>query len=407
MADVVENLNALHKEVFADGVPNLVPKYAKVQELVGFNKKKEMGLKYVQPVRLAYPAGFTHALGDGTAGAFSLNDATSGTVKRAEVTAAQILLKDQMDYETAAKASAGGSKSFKEATGFFYEGMQLAIRKRLETELLYGQAGLGVVESYEATGDASVTISAPTWAAGIWAGLVGTTIDVHSANTSTVRGSVQITGVDVENRNLILSAAVTGCVAGDYLYFKGAYGAEMLGIYGILTTASKFGIDGALFDLWKTPSKAITAALTFNDVKSAVAKSVAKGLMEDVELLLNPVTWDNLLTDVSSLRRTDKSEIKKLEIGTEQLSYFTQSGKVSIHAHNMVKQGHAMGLVSPGQYWERLGASDVTFGTPGFNQDMFRQIDGKAGIEARAYSHQCIFTAAPAKSFIITGIVNS
>jgi hypothetical protein len=48
----------------------------------------------------------------------------------------------------------------------------------------------------------------------------------------------------------------------------------------------------------------------------------------------------------------------------------------------------------------------VTFGTPGFKDDMFRQIDGKAGIEARAYSHQCIYSSAPAKNFIITGIVN-
>jgi hypothetical protein len=406
VADVVENLNALHKEVFADGVPDLVPNGAKLQQKVLFDKKAEMGLKYVQPVRLAYPGGFTHALGDGTEGAFSLNDAKSGTVKRAEVTAAQILLKDQMDYETAAKASRGDKKSFKEGTKFFYEGMQKALRKRIETQLWHGAQGLGVIETYT-SGDPSIVISAATWASGIWAGLEGTEIDVQQVNTSTVRGSVTISSVDVENRKLTLSGTVTGCAAGDYVYFKGCYGKEMTGAMGILANAtSLFGISAATYSLWKSPSYAVgSAAFSFGAIKKGISKAVAKGLDEDIVLFVNPGAWDDLLSDVAALRRTDKSEIKKLQIGAESIEFYSQNGKVEIVPTIFMKQGNAAALCV--DYWKRLGASDVTFGTPGFGGEMFHHLETKAGIEARAYSHQAIFSEAPAKNILWTGIVNS
>lgn len=404
MADVVENLNALHKEVFSNDVPDLVPAYAKIQQLVKFDKKAELGLKYVQPVRLAYPGGFTQALGDGTAGAFSLNDAKSGTVKRAEVTAAQILLKDQMDYETAAKASSGGAKAFKEGTGFFYEGMQKAVRKRVESQLLYGNASIGKVSAY-AAGTPSITIATSDWAAGIWAGMEGMEIDVQSGSTSTVRGTVTVAGVDIENRLITLSGTVTGAAANDLVYFKGGFATEMSGIYKIMAnTGSLFGIDAAVYSLWKSYAKTVTAALQIGDVKSAIAGSVSKGLDEDLVLFLNPRTWDNVSNGLESLRRTDKGDIKKLDVGAEEIVIHSQNGSTAFVAHNMVKEGHGFGLCMP--TWKRLGAADVTFGTPGFKDDMFRQIDGKAGIEARAYSHQCIFSSAPAKNFIITGIVN-
>jgi len=406
MADVVENLNALHKEVFAEGVPDLIPQAAKLQQEISFDKEKELGLKYVRTVRLAYPGGFTHEVGDGTAGAFSLNDAKSGTVKRAEVTAYQIVLKDQMDYETAAKASAGGKKAFKEGTAFFYEGMQKAARKRLETNLLWGQNGLGVVGTYT-SGDPSVTLSAASFAPGIWAGLEGTEIDVHSGSTSTVRGTVTVAGVDIESRKITLSGTVSGCAANDVLRFKGSYSKEMMGLYGILTTDSKFGIDGATYSLWKAVSHSIGGAASFVGVKKGISKAVAKGLDEDLLLLVNPGAWDDIMTDIASLRRTDKNDVKKVEIGAEEIVFHSQNGMTRIVSHIMMKEGNAMGLCRPKDNWSRLGAADFTFGTPGFGDDMFHQLQGKAGIEARSYSHQALFCDAPAKNIIFTDIVNS
>lgn len=404
MADVVTNLNALHKEVFAEGVPDLVPSSTKIQQLVSFDKQKELGLKYVQPVRLAYPSGFTHAKGDGTAGAFALNDAKAGTVSRAEITAAQILLKDQMDYETAAKASSAGSKSFKEGTKFFYEGMQKALRKRIETQLMYGGQALGDVGAYN-VGTKTITVLASTFAPGIWSGLEGCEVEVFIAGGAS-RGTDIIASVDIDAQKLVLTTGIAAIVATDVIYFKGAKGNEMTGIHGILAnSASLFGIDASVYSLWKATSHAVGGAMSFAALKKGISKAVAKGLDEDMTLLLNPKAWDDMLTDVASLRKTDRSEIKKLEIGAEQLVFHSQNGKVEVIPSIFVKEGFAYGLVT--DYWKRLGAADVTFGTPGFGGEMFRQLDTRAGVEARAYSHQCVFCEAPAKNILYTGIVNT
>jgi hypothetical protein len=226
-------------------------------------------------------------------------------------------------------------------------------------------------------------------------------------NTSTVRGTVYIVGVNVETRVITISGTVTNAAAGDYVYFKGAYGKEMAGVQKILSnTGSLFNIDAATYSLWKPTSHALSStALSFGAVKAAIAKAVAKGLDEDVTLYVSPGAWDNVMTDIAATRRTDKNDVKKVEIGAEEIVFHSQNGMTSIVPSIFVKEGYAYGLCIP--HWERLGASDVTFGTPGFGGDMFRQIDGKAGVEARAYSHQCIFSAAPAKNFLITGIVNS
>lgn len=406
MADVVEDLNTLHKEVFANGVPDLVPNSAKLQKELKFQQKElELGLKYVQTVRLSYPGGFTHAKADGTAGAFSLNDSKAGTQKRAEVTGSQIVLRDQLSYEDAAKASRGGAKAFEPALSFFYAGLQKAMRKRIETELLYGGASIGKILTYTG-GDPSIVITLADWAPGIWSGMEGSEIDVHSGATSTVRGSVTVAGVDIENRKITLSGTVTGAAADDLVYFKGAYGNEMSGVYSCLVNAgSLFGISAATYSLWKSTSHAVTGALSFGAIKKAVAKAVSKGLEEDVTLWVNPGGWDDLMTDIASLRRTDKAEVKKVEMGAEELVYHSQNGAIRVMPHSYVKQGHALGMCMP--YWKRIGAADVTFNVPGSGDKVFFDLASKAGIEARCYTLQSIFAEAPAKNFIITGIVNS
>jgi hypothetical protein len=162
MADVAENLNALHKTVFNDGVPDLVPQIAKVQKEFEFNSESKLGDYYEMPVRLALPAGFTHEVSDGSAGVYTLNDAKAGTTSKAKVYAYQTVLRDQLSYEDAAKCS-GGQASYKKGAGFFFEGMNKAARKRIETNLLYGQMGIGELSAYT-SGTPSITIKLAEWA---------------------------------------------------------------------------------------------------------------------------------------------------------------------------------------------------------------------------------------------------
>jgi len=404
VADVAENLNNLHKEVYPDGVPDLIPSVAKIQNDIKFNKQEMLGSKYVQPVRLALPGGFTSALGDGTAGAFSLNDAKAGTQGKAEVTGCQLVLRDQLPYEDAAKA-VKGKASFADGTKFFYEGMQKSMRKRLETMFLYGNVGIGKLSAYS-SGTPSITIALSDWSPVIWAGLEGTEIDIMNGTTSTVRGSVTISSVDVENRIITISATVNGAAANDIVYFKGGYGTEMSGIHKIMAnTGSLFNISASTYQLWKSSNLAITGALSFNAVKKAISKAVGKGLMDNVKLYVNHGGWDDLASDIASLRTIDKSEIKKVDIGAEEIVYHSQNGKVEIVSHPMVKEGFAYGLAAAS--WKRVGSADVAFGAPGFGGEPFFHLGSKAGVEARLYTSQAIFSEMPGTSFYISGIVNS
>lgn len=425
MADAAENLNVLAKEVFGDaGVPDLIPNMTKIQQDIPFSKKEMLGLKFAQTVRLAYPAGFTHAKGDGTAGAFSFQDAVGGTQARAELTGSQILLRDQMSYEDAAKCS-GGKESFKEGTKYFFEGLQSAMRKRVEIQLWYGAQGLGVAAS-SANVDSThtaVTFTAASWNPGTWGGQEGTAVNWYTSATS---GTIVSSGadaifvvqkVDNVNRKVTFTGTTTGIAAldtsisslGRVPFYVGAYGNEMTGIVGILNnTGSLFGINATTYQLWGATQYAPTSgALTFAKVKKAVALAVGKGLDEDVKLYLNPSTWDDVNTDIAALRRTSKDEVSKVEIGSEEIVYHSQNGKIELVPSIYIKEGIAAGLCNPKRSWKRLGAADVTFNTPGFGGDLFLQLPSAAGVESRVYTHQAAICMEPAKQFIISNIVNS
>lgn len=413
MADVVDNLNTLAKEVFAEGgVPDLVPNGCKVQQLIPFKQKELLGLKYVQVVRLAYPTGFTHALGDGTAGAFALNSANAGAQGRAEIQGAQMVLKDQMSYEDAAKVT-GGKQSFVAGTDYFFEGMQMSAKKRNEVEMLYGQSNLGAVSSCSVSTNATITFTSATWAPGIWLGCEGMALDVYDADDSTklnTNADLVLVSVNNANKQIVVSgnsSDLNAIDAGDLIYYKGAHGNEAAGIRKIMAnTGSLFGINGSTYGLWVATQYAPTSgAFTFAKLKKGLAQAVGKGLDEDIKLLVSPGAWSDLADNIESLRKTDKSETTKVEVGTEEITYKSQNGKTEIIASLYMKEGEAMGLV-PSQ-WKRIGARDITFKTPGFNDQMFFHLPSNAGVEARMYSNQAPFCFSPNKQILFQNIVNT
>lgn len=407
MANVAENLNALHKTVYGQGVPELVPQVAKIQREFAFESGKKLGDYYEQAVRLALPSGFTHEVSDGTAGVYTLNDAKAGTQSKAKIYAYQTVLRDQMAYDDAAKAASGGAQAYKQGTAFFFEGLQRGARKRIETNLLYGQVGVGEVQTYT-SGDPSIVIKTAEWAPQIWSGMKGAEIDVMDASTSTVRATVTITAIDIENRKLTLSATASGCTAADKIYFKGSYAKEMNGIHKILSnTGSLFNIDAGTYDNWKAVSLANgSAALSFKSIKKAIARAAGKGLMDDIVLYVNPLGWDDVAEDILNLRTIQKNEVRRVEIGHEEIVYVSQNGNTRLVSHPMVKEGYAYGMCKP--YWHRIGAADFDLGVPGIDGgNAWFHLDGKAGIEARGYTNQAIFSEMPGVSFMITGIVNT
>lgn len=405
MADApntASSLSGIFKEVYGESGPkDLVPEGTKIQKLIPFvSKQKELGKSYNQPVLLAYEQGFTFSAADNDA--FTLNDSVGSVVKNATVTASQVLLRSQIGYELAARA-AKGRNSFVDSMGLVVESMQKSMRKRLEIQYLYGQSGLATVASVSTN---VLTLSTAEFAPGIWSGMEGAQLDVY--NGSTLRDSCKVVAVDLDARTITVDAAPSGTAANDTLYYKGAYGNEMAGIHKVLTNSgSLFGISASTYTLWKASSTpAGSVALTQAIVGKAVAAAVAKGMDDDLTLLVNPKTWGNLLNDQAALRRhVDKSSKVGFENGAKSIEFYSQNGKISIEPSIYIKEGHAMGITP--DVWKRIGATDVTFKTPGNGDQIFLHLSTKAGYELRCYADVAIFSEAPGKNMIVTGIVNS
>lgn len=422
MADVAENMNTLAKEVFGDkGVPDLVPNNCKLQKNVKFSDADALGLKFVQTVRLAYPQGFTYAKGDGTAGAFAYKDVVGGTQARAEVTGAQIHLRDQMSYEDAMKLT-GSKRSFEKGSLYFFEGMQKAMRKRLEIDLWYGQQGIAVTSSSTNASATStvITINSSYWASGIWSGQEGAALNFYTAVPALVSSGADsvftVTAVNPITKKVTVSGTSTGISALDTAiaagactaWFNGSYGNQMTGLHGIIgNTGSLFGISAASFSLWGSTQFAPTTAgpLSYDKVKKAVARAVAKGLDDDLDLYVSPGAWEDMSNSLASLVRYSGKDKAKYEIGAEALEIFGQNGKITVIPSIHIWEGFSYGVCPDAV--KRVGAADVTFSLPGFDKSaLFLPITGYAGVEARALTHQAIFSDSPGKLFYVSNLVN-
>lgn len=393
-----EDFSAVHKIAYGEGVPELVPDIALVQKDIKFNPAEAMGEYFEQAVRLSLPGGFTRALGDGSAGVVTLAGAAGGTQKKAKVYGYQLVLQDQISYEDLNKAAKAGPQAYKKSTALFWEGMQLSMRKMLEIMALYGNSGIGKVQSYSASNASysnqpTLTIAEADWAPQIWCGFEGTTLSVMNGTSSSERGEANIVSVDVDNRVVVLSTTVSGATANDIVYFKDGYGAEMYGLYSILSnTGTMFNINAATYANWKTPKHTVSGAFSFQALKKGLSKGSAKGLMNDITVYCSDGAFDDLTGDIHQLRQVDKSEVRKIELGQDEVVYKRGGVSAIIKPHSMVKNGHALGVVT--SMAKRVGAADFSFGMPGEEKIWF-DLEGKTGKEGRAYTHQGIFVEQP------------
>lgn len=418
MATTVDTnqLNGLFKEVYADAVENLVPECGIVQKRVRFSEAdKDLGNKYHQPVVVTQEHGVTYAGPD--AGAFAINTPVALTMKDAQVQGYQMLLASRMSYDAAHRASQG-KKAFVQATEFLVTNMVESLAKRVEVALLYGQTGLGQVNGYTNTSSTVTTVhfTTATWSAGIWTGAEGAIIEFFDGATQ--KGTdFTITAVDNTNRKITVSGSsgditaletALGSLTLD-VFWNGAKGNEMAGIDKIMTnTGTLFNVDASAYALWKSTSySAGSASLNFNKINFAINQAVQRGLMEDVIVLCNPLTWADVANDLAALRDYDSSYSNaKLDLGAKSIMFHGVNGRVELVPHPMVKEGES--FVLPVARAKRIGATDITFKVPGDPDDkVFIHLSGNAGFELRSYTDQAIFVDSPAKLVKITGIVNS
>lgn len=408
--NTVDVLDGFFKEIYADKIENLVPEGVKVYNMVDFvGEEKQTGNLYHQPIILGLEHGITYGGADGNA--FNLNAAVAGIMKDAQVQGYEMVLRSNLSI-AAASRSEKTQQAFEKVTKHLVANMLRSFVRRLEVQLMYGQAATGIGK-IAASGVSSntFTIDDKEWAPGIWAGAEGMEISVYDVTLATYRGDCKVNAVSFDDKSITVNLAPAGTVATDIFFYKGAYGNEFAGLDKIISnTGTLFNVSAASYQLWK--GNVLSNSGTGRDismalVESAVARSVEKGLADqDVSVIVNPNSWNVLLTEQAAKRSYDQSYSQsKMSNGAKEIEFFGQNGLIKIIPSIYCKAGSA--YIFPPEEFMRMGSSDATFIQPGFDGKFFRLLSDANGYELRCYTDQALFCQAPAKCSILRDIEGS
>jgi hypothetical protein len=368
-----------------------------------------VGRKFLFPVALTNELGFT--FGDGTV--FAHNASIAAEYKEAELDPAPVILKTRISQQAANRMKVAGDKSLINQVALRTGKMKESLMKVAEINILHGGRGIGSLSavSDDGSGTNVLTISAATWAPGVWAGMEGLKLDAYTSTTKQNSAALTISVVDFENKQITVTGANADTAAIDansVLYLYGAYGVEQTGIIQQLdNSGSLFGIDASAYSLWKAPELNVAGSLTLGKILEGQSKAVSQGgLDEDVMLFLSPKTFESINDDVSALRSLDSSyNSSKVEVGSKSIKFHGQAGIIEIMAHPFMKEGEAFS--HPKSCLRRIGACDIEFVKDENAQGYFRALEGYGGYQCIAQFEFQIFVTSPAKCVFYYGIVNS
>lgn len=340
----------------------------------------------------------------------------------AQVRPAQITLVSQISYD-ALSQSLGSGAAFLSATKLITKRMIDSMSKRVELAALYGGSGLGKTaltgsSNTNATTEV-VAFTTASWSDGIWAGTVNNQVQFYNGITLISSGADSVFTISAVNptlQTLTVTGTSTGITALNAnvvttpitldIYFNSAFGNEMTGVSAILlNTGTLFNISAATYDLWKANVIDNAAGkLTFLALQNAVAVAVGRGLDTEVDVLVNPKVWANLVTSQSGARRFDSSYKKSvMENGAEKLTFYSQNGTMNITPSLYVKQGDC--FVLPFEHMQRIGSMDIEFMPQVMGSDEFFQyVPGFNAYELRLWTNQQIFIELPARCVLINNI---
>jgi hypothetical protein len=403
-------LDGLYKDVYGDSLESLVPDFGILTKKISFSTAKKTGRDFVVAVKLSNEHGFTY--GSGLA---PLAGIISSDVEDAKVRGSSFTLQTGFSYDAAANMVAGGKEAFISGTKFKFMAMMESATARLEQQIVYGGLGLGTMSDSTNVDSTHTTIqiSAASWAPGTWSATEGAALDVYNGNTKVnTNGPVTVDSVDAVAKTVTVSGvladitAIDALAAGAYsVEYAGSHNNEMVGLRSIAaSTGSLYGVGGS-YGLWKGNVVAAGAVnLTLKKIYQSLVPAIGKGLLEDVTCLVSPATFATLANDEASLRQYN-TQAKKADRGFGEIEFTGANGKISVLAHPMAREGEA--ILFPENRAERIGATDLTFKTPGREDEMFLQMAGHTGYECRLYSEQALFLPCPAKCTVITGISNA
>lgn len=402
------SLDTAFKYVQENKLKYLTSNHAILLNMVPMKDNDILGRKFLLPVALTFELGITY--GDGTV--YTLNDAIAAVYEEIEVDPTPVSLRTRVSQSAANRWKAGSKKSVINNVAIRAGQMKKSMQKFAEISMLHGRTGIGDLTAVsDSSGTNVLTISAATWAPGIWAGMTGMKLDAYTSTTKqNTNAALVVDSIDFANRQVTVTGNTADTAAIDsnsVLYPYGAYGNEQYGIkYQLDTSGSVFGIDSSSYELWKAQEYSVSGDLTMSEILKGVAKAVnIGGLDEDVVLLLNPEVYEDLNADLSALVDMDP-KVSKGEIGYNSITYKGQAGKIHIVPHPYMMYGDAFSM--PKSCIRRVGATDIDF-MKDDEGGYWRSLDvaGYAGYQCTGqYEFQVVLTE-PAKCVYFKGITNA
>lgn len=410
--NTLSTLNGYVKKVYGE-LDDVVPASSVIYDAVQFEEAKKIGDSFNFPVLLTLENGFTI---NGDAGTVvSLNAAANAVSQNAAIKGVELIGRAQMAYLLASRAAAEGPAAFGKAWGQILLNLKTSHMKRLELMLLYGQLGLGVVESRSSD---SVVITEASWSPATWCGLEGALFQFWTGTSASETQHGLTTGSTlstINNSTRTLSFASggpsggTAVAAGDVIYFYGARTtttfSECVGLMKMAgNSGSLFGIDAATYNLWAGNAVTSFGNITMGKLLDAVASAVDRGLDERVKLAVCPKAYEVLNADLAAARHFDGSYSReKGENGFQKIVYNGQMGQVEVVVHPFLRRGDA--VVFPPSQLKLIGSADVGMGVPGTDgRDVFFHLQEKNAVEARTFSDLGLLCLAPARLVSIAGI---
>ena len=384
-----------------------LPNFAVLQRAFPFDTAKRVGRKFIYPVVLRGPQGFTYArTGTASKTAYTLNDPVTAETQEAELEGSEMTLQEDIAIGML-KAAQNPDASYAPIVPKTLQLMREACQFRLELELLYGRYsyGIGAVESVVdgGAGTCTVVISRATWAGGIWARMENAYIDVYDDDGDPIRNAatIQVTGVDPATRTLTLTgteAELDTIVAGDIIVPRGWAGATYVAagtssncFHGLAktlghTSGDLHSIDASSYSMWKgNRASAGSAKATLKKLLDVDGYAAARGATEDMESYLNNFVWNDIANDAMLLRQLGQESRREVELGTDKITFIANGRKLSLVPHPMVMSGHILSC-TPSAF-KRVGESDLV--SLWDAQDMMH-LESKNAVRFRNFSSQCL-----------------
>jgi hypothetical protein len=426
MAELTNVLNEFAHTLHTKLV-DAIPQDVTLVEELPFDSANKQGGDYTEHIIVSEESGFVH--GSAGDGALTAPTAVGLETVKATVNGYQIGIVSTLDDESAERAS-DSRKAYADIAGKKQASGFNAIRKRVEDELWWGQAGLCTLASRTNVDGThtSVVVTLAEWAPWLWAGKKNYQVIAYNGATMIGTGTFTIskTVVNRATRTIYLTGASGDISALDTavnsnpdvikLYWAGTatgstYAAKSM--YGVMTAAaaasgSVFGVDIAANSDVAPNQYNAGGAMTFGKCCDVVELLIGRGVVEPIRVDLNPRTWNNVMQDQAALRRYGAMS-KKLENGADALEFQIQRVSVELVGEGRMKEGKA--LARPKSGLKRIGARDISMVTPGSagksKGDIWYHDPSRFGYTWRIWTHQAFFTEELWKLCGISGIVNT